>query len=504
MINPILTIIIPLLFGFLMPILYKILKNKAYLLLMLIYMFNIIVLLFLLPYVYDKPFMVEIAKVKPPFGIVLFFSFYSTIFSLLVNIFAFFLIFVKMNKENDFDNEKVFLTIFPIIMAASVSLINTMDIFNVFVFLEIVTISSYLLAGLKKQNNTDISVIKFITGTSIGSLLFLIGISAIYKLTGTLNILDMHQIIMNNPSFNTFYFSIGLMFLIAGMLFELYLFPGNIFVIDIYAYSSAISGAIFSGIILTAVTYIFVQIFTLLSISHIFNNMILIFAVITMLSAEFAALTSKNLKRTLGFSSFGQSGLIISLFAISNLLGNKQNDIFNLAILLIILHAFAKFTLFITLNKFINKNGRIIKGFQNFPLSVIGFILSIFLIAGIPPFPGFFVKFNIIIELLRVNYLWFVILILISAVLEILYFFRMARELFLVNEDENTNECISMIFPVSVIILLLILITFNTNKSITYMSRDYKKDVDFMKSKLIKSNYSANKNTLIDSRSIKE
>ncbi len=466
MINPVITIILLLLLGFLSPLLYKHIKVYFKILLIIVLTFNILELIIIIPAVSSLPLQVYMGNIPAPFGIMLTFGLTGTIIALMVNFIALCIVFFKLNKNKDCDNEMVFYTVFPILVAALISLANTQDIFNIFVFLEIVTISVYILAGLKKYKKTDLSVIKFITGTSIGALLMLTGIAALYALTGSLNIIHIHSILTGYAYFNTYLFNIAVFIILTGLMVEAYMFPFNIFVTDIYAHTQTINGAIYSGLVQSIVVFVMIKLIKLFIINPMFLNIMIVIGVVTIIFSQFAAFSEKNIRRMLGFSSFAQSGLIITIVALS-LKSGIQNELFSLAIMMIIIHAISKFTMFLAADKFINENGSIINTRKAGQFSFFSFIIATLTLVGIPPFPGFYIKFRILSELLRINYSWMAVIIVISAFLEIVYLLKTARKFFLKNSNES-NESLLSIFPA--MLPLLIIFLFSVNPAYLYKS----------------------------------
>ncbi len=493
MINPVITIILLFLLGFLAPLLFKKAERLYKAIILLVFLFNITEFIIIIPSVIQTPVQVFMSNIIAPFGIMITFGLSGSILALMINLIAFAIVLFKLNSAHNSDNPTVFYTVFPILIGALISLLNTQDIFNMFVFVEIVTISVYILSGLKQTQTSDISTLKFITGTSLGSLLILIGIGGIYALTGTLNIPHIVAMINGYATFNLHLFNISVLMILIGLMFEAYIFPFNIFVIGIYRSSQTLNGAIYSGLIQSVILFVTVKLIYFLINNPVFLNIIIIAGIVTIGVSQFSAFASKNKKSMLAFSSFSVSGLLISLTAIAVKSGMK-NEIFTLIIMMIIIHGVSKFIMFMASDRFVDEKGYILKGKAAGPFSLLAFIAGALTLSGLPPFPGFYIKFRILTELLRMNYGWMIIVILISALLEIIYLLKTAREFSLHNAAEEGEPVFSMLPS---ILTLIIILLFTVNADYMYRASN---NLDFTEE--MQQSVSIVKNNIADEGSI--
>ena len=459
MINPVITIILLMIMGFTAPLLYKRMSVIFKFILLIVIIFNIAEFIVIMPTVVQQPYNVNMGNIMPPFGIMLSFGLTGSVLALLVNFVALGILIFKMGGKHDSKHPAVFYTVFPVLTASLISLINTQDIFNMFVFIEIVTIAIYILAGIGENKNSEISVIRFITGTSIGSLLMLTGIAGIYSLTGTLNIPHIVSMINGYADFNLHMFNISALLFIAGMMFEAYMFPFNMFVIDIYRTSDESGDAIYSGMTQTAVLFITAKFIHLFISNPLFLNLIMILGIITIIAGQLSAFAESNKRRMLAFSSFSMSGLVMTLIA-AGAKADMSNEMFTLALLMIIIHGICKFIMFLSISAFTDSEGKLANNARAGQFSLFAFVIALLTLSGIPPFPGFYVKFRIITELMRMNYTWIAVIIIISALIEIIYLLRTTREFTLVNTARSSESVFTMI-PVVVTMILILLFTVN-------------------------------------------
>lgn len=298
--NPILLIAIPLFAAFLAVIF----KKHDKLIMAAAVGFNTIYTI-ISAILYSNPVIYEIGGFRPPFGISLVLDAYSMTGIVILNI-VFVLIVLLSYKT--IAKYSVVMVVF---LAALNGLILTGDLFNLFVFLEIAAISAYIMSSMNKEYKHTFNYV--ILG-SLASGLYLFGIIIMYNIFGTLNIADIKGMIDS-----TSYSLIGVMTLpviliFAGISVEAKLMPFSGWVKGVLRKSNGLVGTLLLSAYATSIIFVFGR---LLNTVLVFSNeMKIIFtaiALITLVLAEFAALSKKNIREILLFSSIAQSGLMIFL-----------------------------------------------------------------------------------------------------------------------------------------------------------------------------------------------
>src|SRR5262245_51369177 len=178
------------------------------------------------------------------------------------------------------------------------------DLFNLFVFLEIVSIATYGLLGLRDMPAALSATFKFLMATVLASTFFLIGTVLLYAVTGILNIDDL---IENRDAISGPIGFAALMFLLACLLLELKPFPANGWGLDAYETARADVAAMISGGVSAGVFY------ALLKLLPLFDDQLEIIAVlgaVTFVFSNLIGLRQTNAQRLLGYSSVGQVALL--------------------------------------------------------------------------------------------------------------------------------------------------------------------------------------------------
>ena len=183
-------------------------------------------------------------------------------------------------------------------------MVMTRDLFNLFVFLEIVSVATYGLLSLQDSSAALSAAFKYLMATVLASTFFLIGTVLLYATTGILNIDDLieaRETIVGPIGFA------ALMFLLACLLLELKPFPANGWGLDVYETARSDVAALIAGGVSAGVF------FALLKLLPLFDDQLELIAAlsaVTFLFSNLIGLQQTKAQRLLGYSSIGQMGLM--------------------------------------------------------------------------------------------------------------------------------------------------------------------------------------------------
>lgn len=353
------------------------------------------------------------AAFKPPFSINLLMGKEEAIFTSLINIMGLIGGMFLFRKLRDIGSN-AFIAYLLLILGLNV-IVMTRDLFNLFVFLEI---SSIAIAGLivLTQNVKSIAAgFKYMLAGAIISGILLLGIIFIYYFTGTLNIDAMIAQDMNTIKG----LSVAVFFVITALLLELKPFPANGWGIDVYEAAEPGISALISSAYATATVYVFMKLMPLAT--QEFQFIIAAIGLITFVGSNLMGLRQKNANRLLGYSSISQIGLLTAILGLSSVIGEATNFI---VISILISHYFAKAGLFWISGIIKTETLTGWSVLRNNKVLLIAFGVFIFGLVGLPPFPSFFGKWELIMNLSNShNFIW-VAAILIGSFLEAVYMFR--------------------------------------------------------------------------------
>ena len=457
MVNPVLLIVVPLGLAFALPLFGLISKKISKFIPVVAFIFNLIVSLSLIPKVLDHPIVISIGGFPPPFCINLvagpvgiLFSAIIALAGLLVSIYA--LDYIKEGPKEKYH------ILYLLLLTGATGVVLTGDIFNLFVFFEILCISSYALVAYIGDKAGIESAVKYLIQGAVGSSFLLIGIGLLYGLFGTLNMADIAQNIKSVSPVSVF---VPMGLIITGLGVEAAIFPLNAWLPDAHSSAPSSISAILSGIAIEVGLYAVARVvFTIFGASSILMFLVFL-GILTLLIGEMCAFRQNNIKRMLAYSSIGQIGLIV--FALSVATPNAVTG----GLFQLVSHTLAKALLFLAAGYMIHRTGSMdISTFEGIgkrmPFTSLAFTIGSFSIVGLPPFVGFSSKFLIIRAALDKQEVLFTVLVglvLLGTVIEGAYFFRVVQVLYFKGEKVNTGRKeapIIVLIPIFILVALII------------------------------------------------
>jgi formate hydrogenlyase subunit 3/multisubunit Na+/H+ antiporter MnhD subunit len=306
--------------------------------------------------------------------------------------------------------------LYLVIVMGIQGMVMTRDMFNLFVFLEIVSIATYGLLSLGSTTAALSASFKFLMATIVASTLFLLGTMLLYAVTGMLNIDDL---IANRATVEGPVGFAALMLLLACLLLELKPFPANGWGLDVYETApSSVASLIATGVS-AGVLFALYNLFPLVE-KH--AEVIAILGGATFVVSNLIGLAQIKAQRLLGYSSVGQMGLVSMALALLHLFDAEAATPLVVGGLFVN-HLLAKAGLF-WLAGYVGKEN--IEDWSVLTDRPVIFVFALLLcaIAGLPPFPAFWAKWQLIFALASgEGYVW-IALVLLGSLLEAAYLFR--------------------------------------------------------------------------------
>jgi len=459
MVNPVLLIVVPLALAFVLPLVGLISKKNIKYIPVLAFLFNFVISLLLIPKVLHQAIIVKIGGFLPPFGINLFVGPVGILFSTLIALAGLLVSIYALSYIKEGSKEKYHI-LYLLLLTGATGVVLTGDMFNLFVFFEILCISSYALVAYLGNKAGIESSIKYLIQGSVGSSLLLLGIGLLYGQLGTLNMADIANQIHSSSSPSIF---VPMVLMITGLGVEAAIFPLNAWLPDAHSSAPSSISAILSGIAIEVGLYAVIRIiFTIFNASS-FLMFFIFLGVLTLLIGEMSAFSQKNIKRMLAYSSIGQIGLI--MFAVSL---NTQYGV-SAGLFQMISHTLGKGLLFLAAGYMIYRSGSMdISSFEGIgkkmPYTSLAFTIGTFSIIGLPPFIGFASKFMVIKAALAKEGIIFTVLIglaLIGTIIESAYFFRVVQVIYFKKGNGNQvrkEAPITGLIPMFIFALLIIFI----------------------------------------------
>jgi multicomponent Na+:H+ antiporter subunit D len=343
----------------------------------------------------------------------------------------------------------------------------TGDAFNVFVFLEISSLSMYMLIALgRERKQALVAAFRYLILGSIGASFILLGIGFLYAATGTLNMSDLAERLALIDESRTVI--VGFSFITIGLLIKTAMFPVFAWLPNAYQFAPSAVSAFLAGTATKVSLYILLRFFY-----HVFGadysfgnlllgNVLLPLAVIGFFVMSVVAVFQTDIRRVLAYSSIAQIGYIVAAISMATHQGLTAG------IIHIINHAFIKTALFIAVGCIVYRYGTaridnlggIVK---SMPWTCAAFIIAGLSLIGVPLTAGFVSKWHLITAAIDSGWWIVAVMILMSSLMAIIYIGRIIEMFCLKDASSNPHVDIdsgvkdapfSMLLPLWVLIII--------------------------------------------------
>ena len=335
----------------------------------------------------------------------------------------------------------VFFALFLLLLSGSSGVVLTNDLFNIFVFLEIASLSSYALVACSPGGRAPLAAFRYLIIGSLGASFFLLGIGFLYAMTGTLNLDDMSarlpSIIETRTGLAAF------AFITAGLMLKIALFPLHTWLPDAYTEAPSAVSALLAGTSSKVSLYLLlILLFRLFGVhltTHIlpFDTILMILSSAAIVFGAVTAMGQKNVKRMMAYSSISQIGFIGLGIATASVAGITA------AFIYLFSHALIKTGLFLALGCVIYHSGS--STFHSFagigrrmPWTAAAVVAGGLSLVGVPLTSGFISKWHLIGALFEARQ-WFLIgLVLAGSLLTLVYVWRLIECIYRNGTPEKT------------------------------------------------------------------
>lgn len=351
-------------------------------------------------------------------------------------------------------------TLILTLISGMVGIVFAGDLLTLYVFWELMSISSYALVAFYKEEGTPIEAgFKYLIMSAAGTATALFGISLLYGMTGTLNFTGLATAL--NGAANVWVY-LAAVFVFVGFGVKAAVFPLHTWLPDAYQAAPAPISAILSGIVIGPGIYAIAKVFftAFVSIQPDWSLVLSVLAVLTMLIGNITALMQTDLKRMLAYSSIGQAGYMLIGIAVGTQLGLTGTflQFFN--------HALMKGTAFLCVGAIIYRLGSrdlsdIVGVGRKMPLTAFALAISVAALVGLPPLNGFPGELTLFSATVEANMAWLGVVLLINSVISAGFYLRIIYTLIQpvsVSKVEQIKEApLLMLVPVLALTVLIVL-----------------------------------------------
>jgi multicomponent Na+:H+ antiporter subunit D len=376
--------------------------------------------------------------------------------------------------EVDRDKQAWFYTMYLLCLAGLLGITITGDAFNIFVFLEVSSLSTYVLIALGKDRRALVAAYQYLIMGTIGATFYVIGIGLLYLVTGSLNILDIAERLGPAAADTSRPVLAALAFLTVGISLKLALFPLHVWLPNAYAYAPSFATAFLAATATKVAVYVLLRLFfSVFGVAIGFERLpisevLLALSVAATFIASLLAIFEENVKRMLAYSSLAQIGYITLGISLANEAGLTGGivHLFN--------HAVMKAALFLALGAIVLRVGSVrlkdLAGIgRQMPLTMAAFVVGGLALIGAPGTAGFISKWYLAVGAFQKGWWPLVFLILASSMLAMVYVGRVVEVAWFHEPSAMARKAkdppLSMLVPVLLLAAATIYFGFDTQAS---------------------------------------
>jgi multicomponent Na+:H+ antiporter subunit D len=363
-------------------------------------------------------------------------------------------------QEVDPHRQAWFYTMYLLCLSGLLGMTVTGDAFNVFVFMEISSLATYVLIALGRHRRGLLASYQYLIVGTIGATMYVIGVAFLYIVTGSLNLADIASRL--GPASAEFSRPVlaALAFLTVGVCLKLALFPLHVWLPNAYAYAPSVATSFLAGTATKVAVYLLMRIFfSVYGVSFTFDSLpvadvLLVLSVAAMFLASFSAIFESHAKRMLAHSSVAQIGYITLGISLANQAGLTSSivHLFN--------HAITKAVLFLAMGAvFYRIRSLRIDDFaglgRTMPWTMAVFVVGGLSIIGVPGTAGFISKWYLAIGALEKGYWPLLFLIVLSSLIAVVYIGKVVEAAYFRDVTERTAAAREP--PASMLVPMLVL-----------------------------------------------
>ncbi len=363
-------------------------------------------------------------------------------------------------REIPADRVPLFYTLYLLCLTGLLGIVITGDAFNLFVFLEISSLSSYALISQGRDRRALTASYHYLVLGTIGATFILIGVGLLYMMTGTLNMQDLAARLPAVTDTRTVRTAFA--FLTVGISLKLALFPLHLWLPNAYTYAPSVVTAFLAATATKVGVYVLLRfVFSIFGAAFAFQTMplgpiLLVLALLAIFSASTVAIFQDNVKRMLAYSSVAQIGYMVLGISFASLTGLTAG------ILHLFNHALMKGALFLALGAVFYQLGTVqlsqLRGLgRRMPWTMAAIVIGGLSLIGVPLTVGFISKWYLVLAALESGWWPVAVLVLLGSLLTMVYIGRLVETAYFHTPPEDDLEVreapLSLLLPIWTLIL---------------------------------------------------
>jgi multicomponent Na+:H+ antiporter subunit D len=321
-------------------------------------------------------------------------------------------------------------------LAGLLGIAVTGDAFNLFVFLEIASLASYVLVALGARRRALVAAYQYMLMGTVGATFYVIGVGLLYLMTGTLNLADMAERLRAVEDVRPVLAALA--FVTVGIGLKLALFPLHQWLPNAYAYAPSMATAFLAATATKVSVYVLLRYyFTVFDPAPLFERLptreaFIVLSVAAMITASLVAVFEEDVKRLFAYSSVAQIGYITLGIGVDN-----QASLTG-SIVHLLNHGVTKGAIFLLIGGVALRSDLVqptvasLAGLgRRMPLTALGLAIAGLSLIGVPGTAGFVTKWYLILGALERGWWWLVAVIVASSLIAVAYVWRLVEAAYL-------------------------------------------------------------------------
>lgn len=396
----------------------------------------------------------------------------------LLNLFA-----THKTVERDLPEKSgIFYTLYVLFVTGLMGITVTGDVFNLYVLLEIASLTAYALIALGRPDRAPLASLNYVFIGTIGACFYLLGIGYLYIMTGSLNMADIAS--MLPPIYHSKAVLVAFIFCMVGVCIKMAFFPLHMWLPNAYAFAPDPASSVIAPLMTKVMVYVMIRLvfsvflpdfsFHVLHIDHA----IVWLACLAIVMGSVLALAQTNLKKMLTYIIISEIGYMVGGFWLGNQLGMSG------AILHILNDAIMTLCLFLAAGSIAFKVQGLdlphFKGlFRKMPITMAAFVTGGLSVIGVPPTCGFFSKWYLISGAIQGGQYGFMAALLFSSLVNVVLFFRVIEMAYyepmqmhheaLLGKGVIEEAPLSMLIPLLLVAVSLIVVGIYSGTIVNHM-----------------------------------
>ena len=330
------------------------------------------------------------------------------------------------------------------VLIGGMILASANNMLMLYIGIETLSILSYVLASLSKNNDRSSEAgIKYALYGGISAGIMLFGMSHIFGMVGTIQFSEILKILPTMEAWKIAVVLPSFLLFFVGIGYKVACVPFHMWSPDVYEGSPLPVTAFFSIVPKIAGIAVLIRV-TMMFFGHTgpmqigWVGLLTIISALTMTVGNVTAINQKSVKRMLAYSSISHAGVMMAALTVLSVVGVRSIVFYGISYLFMTMVAF--YILGVVQDKYNNDHFERFTGLiYRYPFMAIMMTVVMFSLTGLPPFAGFVAKFNILYALLEKKYFALAIILALNSIVSAYYYLKIVR-LMVLKKEESTEK----------------------------------------------------------------